>query len=170
MMIGKHLGEILVIEVDSEAETDSVGRAIAAQVEPGTVIGLIGPLGAGKTRFVRAIAESLGVNPRHIASPTFVLIHEYDGRFPVYHFDTYRLRSVTEFDALGPADYFEGEGVCLVEWADKVLDRLPARRWLVQIESKGPTSRRVTVEAPGRMNTLAAAFGLSDFDAGTGGS
>ena len=83
----------LVIEVDSEEETERLGQALAEVCEPGCVIGLIGPLGAGKTRLVRAIAESLGVDPGAIASPTFVLIHEYEGRIPVYHFDVYRLES-----------------------------------------------------------------------------
>src|SRR5258707_15744190 len=107
----------VTIEVASEAETEELGRALAAVVEPGMVIGLIGPLGAGKTRLSRALAEALGVDPEAIASPTFVLIHECEGRIPVYHFDTYRLRSPEEFEALGAADYWSAGGVCLVEWA-----------------------------------------------------
>ncbi|HEV3121288.1 MAG TPA: tRNA (adenosine(37)-N6)-threonylcarbamoyltransferase complex ATPase subunit type 1 TsaE, partial [Isosphaeraceae bacterium] len=90
-------GPDLVIETDSEQETDALGRALAEIVEPGTVIGLFGPLGAGKTRLARALAEALGVDPRAISSPTFVLIHEYEGRLPVYHFDAYRLVDTAEF-------------------------------------------------------------------------
>src|SRR5947208_16865894 len=97
----------LTIVVASEAETEDVGRALAARVGPGRVIGLVGPLGAGKTRLVRALAEALGVDPGAIASPTFVLIHEYEGVLPVYHFDAYRLRDPDQFDALGAADYWE---------------------------------------------------------------
>src|SRR4051812_40721303 len=96
----------LTIEVDSEEETVRVGRALAESIAPGVVVGLVGPLGAGKTRLVRALAEALGVDPRAIASPTFVLIHEYEGKIPVYHFDAYRLGSPDEFDALGASDYW----------------------------------------------------------------
>src|SRR3954452_12724234 len=108
---------VLIVEVDSEDQTAALGRAIADRVRPGTIIGLIGPLGAGKTRLVRAVAEALGVDPGAIASPTFVLIHEYEGRLPVYHFDTYRLPNPDAFEDLGLADYWQS-GVCLVEWAD----------------------------------------------------
>src|SRR3954469_15745038 len=88
----------LGIVVESEAETDRLGRALAGLGARGAVIGLVGPLGAGKTRLTRAIAEALGVDPGAIASPTFVLIHEYEGRIPVYHFDAYRLADADEFD------------------------------------------------------------------------
>ena len=86
------MSEGLTIDLASEDETTRLGRAIAELVEPGVVIGLVGPLGAGKTRLVRAIAEALGVDPAAISSPTFVLIHEYEGRLPIYHFDAYRLK------------------------------------------------------------------------------
>src|SRR5215207_8549560 len=132
----------LRIEVQTEAETDRVGRALAGVVGPGTVLGLIGPLGAGKTRLVRAVAEALGVDPGAIASPTFVLIHEYEGIIPVYHFDAYRLGSPDDFDALGAADYLDGDGVCLVEWADRVADRLPLGTWSVRIEPLDESRRR----------------------------
>ena len=129
--------DALVARCASEAETEQLGRAIAAVVTPGTVIGLVGPLGAGKTRLVRAIAEALGADPNEIGSPTFVLIHEYSCELPIYHFDTYRLRSIEEFDDLGVDEYLAGEGVCLVEWADRVSDRLPPRTWWVHAEIDG---------------------------------
>ncbi|MDR3633029.1 MAG: tRNA (adenosine(37)-N6)-threonylcarbamoyltransferase complex ATPase subunit type 1 TsaE [Isosphaeraceae bacterium] len=135
-------GTELTVEVNSEGETEALAKALAALVEPGVVIGLIGPLGAGKTRLTRALAEALEVDPETISSPTFVLIHEYQGVLPVYHFDTYRLKDANEFEALGASDYWEAGGVCLVEWADRVADRLPRDAWIVRIESTGPTSRR----------------------------
>src|SRR6185436_4058451 len=107
------------IELFDLAATEAFGRRLASLLFPGAVIALIGPLGAGKTHLVKAIAEGLGVaNPAVVNSPTFVLIQEYDARLPIYHFDAYRLRAQTEFADLGPEEYFRGNGVSLVEWAD----------------------------------------------------
>jgi len=138
----------LTIEVASEAETAQVARAVSRLVAPGTVIGLAGPLGAGKTRLVRALAEALGVDPGAIASPTFVLIHEYEGRIPVVHCDVYRLRGADEFEALGMDEYWNSGAVCLVEWADRVADRLPAGAWFFRIEPLGVESRRIVLALP----------------------
>ena len=138
----------LAIEADDEAGTVRLGRALAGVVRPGSVLGLVGPLGAGKTRLVRALAEALGVDPAAIASPTFVLIHEYDGNLPLYHFDAYRLAGPDDFDALGAADYLGGDGVCLVEWADLVADRLPADAWIIRIEPTGLSTRRFLLDLP----------------------
>ena len=112
------------------------------------MIGLIGQLGAGKTRLVRAIAEALGVDREAISSPTFVLIHEYEGRVPVYHFDAYRLNSPDAFDDLGVADYWDRGGVCLVEWADRVRELLPESSWMITLTVTGPTSRSANIELP----------------------
>lgn len=139
----------LLIDLDGEAETDALGRALAGVIAPDVVIGLVGQLGAGKTRLSRAIAEALGVDPAAIASPTFVLIHEYEGDLPVYHFDAYRLTSPAAFDDLGPADYFSAGGVCLVEWADLVTDALPPDAWRIAMESRGASRRSIRIEAPG---------------------
>jgi tRNA threonylcarbamoyladenosine biosynthesis protein TsaE len=138
----------LQIDLDDESETERLGRALAEAVAPDVVVGLVGPLGAGKTRLSRAIAEALGVDPQAIASPTFVLIHEYDGRIPVYHFDVYRLTSPSAFEDLGAADYWKAGGVCLVEWADRVRALLPADAWWVVIEPLDATRRRVHIDFP----------------------
>ena len=147
----------LVVELTNEADTDRLGRALADVITPNVVIGLIGTLGAGKTRLARAIAESLGADPSAVASPTFVLIHEYDARIPVYHFDTYRLSSPDEFEALGVSDYWNAGGVCLVEWADRVTDLLPIETWQIQITPTSPTTRHVVIDLPDS-RTLAQAL------------
>jgi tRNA threonylcarbamoyladenosine biosynthesis protein TsaE len=146
----------LTIVVTSEADTARVGQALADMVTPSVVIGLVGPLGAGKTRLVRAIAEALGVDPLAISSPTFVLIHEYDGRLPVYHFDAYRLKTPEAFQDLGVTDYWGGDGVCLVEWADLVRELLPQDCWTITLEPTGPTSRTVRIELPSSYSNVAS--------------
>src|SRR5579885_705120 len=119
----------LVLDVPDLAGTMALGHRLGARLFPGSVIGLIGPLGAGKTHFVRAVAEGLGMkDSRVVSSPTFVLIQEYRARLPVYHFDAYRLKTAAEFADLGVHEYFANDGVCLVEWADRVTDLLPAER------------------------------------------
>ena len=141
----------LIVAIADEAETVALGQALAILLEPGAVVALVGTLGAGKTRLSRAIAEALGVDPGVIASPTFVLINEIDGaNFPVYHVDTYRLDSPAVFDSLGASEYWTDEvGVCLIEWADLVIDRLPDSAWWVWIEAgSDPAGRSVTIFHP----------------------
>jgi len=129
-----------------EHDTQRLGVAIATVLPPGSVVGLIGPLGAGKTRLVQAVAAALGVPPGTVTSPTFVLVNEYKGgRMPVYHFDTYRLKDVDEFWNLGPEEYFDGDGVTFVEWADRVAELLPANRLEISIDVISDTERRFTV-------------------------
>jgi tRNA threonylcarbamoyladenosine biosynthesis protein TsaE len=130
-----------------ENQTAAFGRALASVLPPGAVVGLCGPLGAGKTRLVQAVAEAAGVDPRAVLSPTFVLIHEYQGRVPIYHFDAYRLRDDDEFLQLGPQEYFDGEGWSFVEWADRVESCLPPDRLEIEITPTGPTERQITLRA-----------------------
>jgi tRNA threonylcarbamoyladenosine biosynthesis protein TsaE len=139
--------EIIVSEL---AGTQDLGRRLAEYLFGGAVVALIGPLGAGKTHLVRAIAEALGVaDSRVVNSPTFVLIQEYAGRLPIYHFDAYRLRNSSEFVDLGAHEYFEGKGVCLVEWADRVEDVLPPDHLRITLQITGETTRRMILEGRG---------------------
>ena len=101
--------ESLTIEVKDLAATTQFGRRLAELLFPGAIVALVGPLGAGKTHLVRAIAEGLGIaNSRAVSSPTFVLIQEYNARLPIYHFDAYRLRRPEEFADLGVQEYRVG--------------------------------------------------------------
>ncbi|MFQ5731508.1 MAG: tRNA (adenosine(37)-N6)-threonylcarbamoyltransferase complex ATPase subunit type 1 TsaE [Planctomycetaceae bacterium] len=133
----------------SEDETRQIGATLAAALAPGDVVALIGDLGAGKTRLVQAVAEALGVDRADVTSPTFVLIQEYDGRIPLYHFDTYRLNDLDEFLELGAEELFEGDGVCLVEWADRVADALPADHLRCEIAIAGEQQRILHFTATG---------------------
>ncbi|MBC7818508.1 MAG: tRNA (adenosine(37)-N6)-threonylcarbamoyltransferase complex ATPase subunit type 1 TsaE [Planctomycetaceae bacterium] len=142
-------GEPFEYEARSERDTDALGTMLADAAEPGLVVGLIGPLGAGKTRLVRATATALGADPSSVNSPTFVLIQEYLGRLPVFHFDTYRLRDVRAFADLGAEEYFSGDGVCFVEWADRVLSELPRDLLRIEVFVLAPTVRRFRLSASG---------------------
>jgi tRNA threonylcarbamoyladenosine biosynthesis protein TsaE len=133
----------------SEPQTEILAGALAEALEPGSVVALVGNLGAGKTRFVRAVCEALGVDRRDVASPTFVLVHEYEGRLPVYHFDTYRLRQPSDFLSLGADEYLNSGGVCLIEWADRVAGLLPADHLRVEIVATGETTREFSFIAAG---------------------
>jgi|SRR6516165_12180006 tRNA threonylcarbamoyladenosine biosynthesis protein TsaE len=140
----------LTIDLPVLAATTAFGRRLAELLFPGAVVALVGPLGAGKTHLVRAVAEGLGIpDSRAVSSPTFVLIQEYNARLPIYHFDAYRLRGEAEFLDLGAHEYFDSKGVCLVEWADRVAGCLPAEHLRVTLAITGETSRRATVEGFG---------------------
>ncbi|HEY7310417.1 MAG TPA: tRNA (adenosine(37)-N6)-threonylcarbamoyltransferase complex ATPase subunit type 1 TsaE [Gemmataceae bacterium] len=139
-----------IVDLPDLAATRSFGRRIGQHLGRGAVVALVGPLGAGKTHLTRAIAEGLGIpDSRVVTSPTFVLVQEYAARLPIYHFDAYRLKTEAEFADLGVHEYFEGEGVCLVEWADRVPNCLPTEHLRIALSVIGETSRRAEVESRG---------------------
>ncbi len=140
----------VIFNADNEAATAALGHALADVLPPGTTVALCGTLGAGKTRLVQAIAERLGVNRRDVVSPTFVLIQEYSGLRMIYHVDAYRLRDDDEFQQLGPDEYFEGDGLVLIEWADRVQGSLPRDHVEIRIKVTGAESRRFEIRAIGR--------------------
>jgi len=120
----------------SEKDTDFLAARLAPRLAPGAVLALSGDLGAGKTRFAQALARELGV-AETVNSPTFTIIKEYEGRdMPFYHMDVYRLTQA-EADELGLDEYFFGDGVCVVEWADLIPDLLPEERLEVRIAAAG---------------------------------
>ena len=117
----------------SEAETIQAGIRFAAELQAGDVIALIGDLGSGKTHFTKGICKGLQIGD-DITSPTFVILNEYvDGRLPVYHFDFYRMKSLTELDEIGFEEYLYRDGVCIIEWADMVAEKLPRRRYEIAL-------------------------------------
>ena len=140
----------VVFELSNLSATDRLGRLLAENLPDGSVVALVGTLGAGKTKLVQAVAKFTGYEEEAVSSPTFVLLHEYtDGDRPIYHFDAYRLGSAEEFRHLSPDDYFEGIGLTLIEWADKFPSILPTQYLEIRIEPIGETSRRVHLAGHG---------------------
>ena len=125
----------------SDAETAAAGARCAVAAKIGDIIALTGELGAGKTQFVKGFVAGIGC-PAEVTSPTFTLVHEYTGgRFPVYHFDWYRLDSPDAVLRLGFDDYLFGDGVSIIEWADRFPALLPAEARWISISVKGETER-----------------------------
>ena len=132
----------------SEAETVALATEFAASLSPGDWVGLIGPLGAGKSVFARALGRTWDVT-RPMPSPTFTLMAVHQGRCPIYHMDFYRLASEGELDSAELLPYFSASGICLVEWADRIRSVWPARGWTVTITPRGSDERDITIAAFG---------------------
>ena len=138
---------------NSPSETEAVGAALAALLEPGAVIAYRGDLGAGKTAFTRGLARGLGVREA-VTSPTYTIVNEYlGGRMPLFHFDMYRLRSSEDLFDIGWDDYLERGGVCAVEWSENVEDALEDPIF-VTIQKTGEDSRRIIIEGGDRIADL----------------
>lgn len=137
-----------VIESNSPRETYELGRKIGLEAMPGQIYCLDGDLGTGKTVFTQGFAAGLGIEEA-VNSPTFTIVQVYEeGRLPLYHFDVYRIGDVEEMEEIGYEDYFYGEGVCLIEWAELIEDILPENRIRITIEKeleKGFDYRRITI-------------------------
>lgn len=132
-----------------EAATRELGSQIAGVAAASDVVALVGTLGAGKTRLVQAIATAVGNPTESITSPTFVLVNEYtSGHLPVYHFDVYRLKDDDEFLELGAEEYFDGTGLTLIEWGDRVVHLLPPRASVVTIEIGPDDARHIQITGP----------------------
>lgn len=131
----------------SSAETTAFAAQFAATLKSGDVVALTGPLGAGKTCFVQGLARGLGV-PANVPvnSPTFILCNIYQGRLPLNHFDWYRLTDIRDLDALGCEEYFDGEGITVVEWADKFPSAMPERTIWIQMEIVGENERKIEIQ------------------------
>lgn len=120
--------------IQNELDTKRFGIELAQKLKPGDIVALIGDLGTGKTYLTKSIAEGLGIT-KMITSPTFTIVREYmSGRIPLYHFDVYRLSSPEEMYELGYEEYFFGQGVCVIEWADKIMDLIPKGCIIIRIE------------------------------------
>lgn len=135
----------------SAGDTIEFAAKFAKALKPGCVVALVGNLGAGKTTFTKGIAKGLGVKDyRHVNSPTFVLIKEYKGRIPLYHFDLYRLDNIKDIEDLDSDEYFFGKGITVIEWADKCKALLPKNCIRVELKVKGENKREIVIASPER--------------------
>ncbi len=140
----------MTLTTHSRDETIAFGRRLGQLLGPGDVVALRGPLGSGKTTLTKGLAEGLGVEePRWVTSPTFVLVHQYQGRLPVYHIDAYRLRGPADAEAIGAEEMFFGDGVTIVEWAERIETALPAERLEVALEIGGEEEREISLKPLG---------------------
>ena len=144
--------KITIIESFSAEDTLNLGRKMGKVALPGDVYTLIGDLGVGKTVFTQGIAEGLEITEA-ICSPTFTIVQVYeDGRMPFYHFDVYRIGDIEEMDEIGYEDYFYGDGLCMIEWANLIPEILPTKRKEIFIEKdleKGFDYRKITIKEVG---------------------
>ena len=139
----------MIVETFCARETWELGKKAGELAKPGMVIALDGDLGVGKTVFTQGFAAGLGIE-EPVNSPTFTIVQVYEGgRLPFYHFDVYRIGDIEEMEEIGYDDYFFGNGVCLIEWAELIADILPEEHISIKIEkdlSQGFDYRRITVE------------------------
>ena len=141
--------KVMEFETFSPEETLELGRKFGREAQPGEVYTLVGDLGVGKTVFTQGIADGLGIT-EPVSSPTFTIVQVYEeGRMPFYHFDVYRIGDIEEMDEIGYEDYFYGEGLCMIEWANLIEEILPDKRYDVTIEKdleKGFDYRKITIK------------------------
>ena len=139
----------MIIESFNESDTEKIGFEFGANALKGDIYCLNGDLGVGKTVFTRGFAKGLNVNDKYITSPTFTIMNEYDGRLKLYHFDVYRIEDIDEMYDIGYEEYFFGDGVCLIEWADIIKELIPPEAVWINIEKdldKGWDYRKIIVD------------------------
>lgn len=139
----------MIIETQNARETRALGECLGKHARPGQIYTMVGDLGVGKTVFTQGFAHGLGIE-EPVNSPTFTIVQVYEeGRLPFYHFDVYRIGDLEEMEEIGYDDYFFGEGVCMIEWADLIRELLPDQITAVKIEKdleKGFDYRKITLE------------------------
>lgn len=132
----------------SEAQTRRLGMRLGELLESGDIVALQGELGSGKTRWVQGVGQGLQVD-QHVTSPTFTLVSEYPGRMTLYHIDLYRINQAAETSTFGLEDYLYGDGVCLIEWAERITQILPPDCLWITFHYLDDTKRRITMHAVG---------------------
>ena len=138
----------MIYEATTLDATKKIAQDFAKSLKPGDVVCMYGDLGAGKTEFVRAMAQEFGITD-YITSPTFTIVNEYKGTLDLYHFDVYRIADSDEMYEIGYDEYIDGDGICVIEWAEFIEDILPPHRYNVTINkdlANGESYRKITIE------------------------
>jgi len=138
----------MIYEATTLDATKKIAQDFAKSLNSGDVVCMYGDLGAGKTEFVRAMAQEFGITD-YITSPTFTIVNEYKGRLDLYHFDVYRIADSDEMYEIGYDEYIDGDGICVIEWAELIADILPPHRYNVTINkdlAKSESYRKITIE------------------------
>ena len=148
-------GRTLELLSDGVGETIAIGRQIGERLVAGDLVLLVAPFGAGKTHLTKGIAAGLGADPDEVNSPSFVLVNEYRagperGGMPIYHADLYRVETPHDLGTIGLEDCFGGDGVCVIEWAERAADWLPEDRLTVEIVPTGPATRHMRLVPRGQ--------------------
>ena len=130
---------------ESPDQTIALGKSFAEKLQVGDVVCLKGPLGAGKTHFVKGLAQGLGIEQSEVHSPTFTLIHEYLGDIPLYHFDCYRMESPREALEIGAEEYFYGDGICVIEWPEQIQSLIPPEAIWITIDAPDKKTRKFVI-------------------------
>lgn len=133
----------------SPKETLALGERLSHRLKPGDIVCLFGPLGSGKTVLTKGIARGLGFKDTLVTSPTFTFLNIYEGKTNLYHFDLYRIEHAGELQEIGGEDFFYGEGICIIEWAEKLGNLLPKDCLEIKISHKDETSRVFDIFAKG---------------------
>ncbi|HZH02331.1 MAG TPA: tRNA (adenosine(37)-N6)-threonylcarbamoyltransferase complex ATPase subunit type 1 TsaE [Myxococcaceae bacterium] len=139
----------MTFESRSPEETFALGVALGKRLRAGDFVGLVGDLGAGKTQFVRGVAEGAGVPRAEVSSPTFAIVQPYAGRLTLHHADLYRLETADELYATGYFDLLDGDGALLVEWVDRIAAAVPADALILSFSAPGETLRRLQAAVTG---------------------
>ncbi len=138
MNLGSH-------ETTTPDQTLRLGCTLGKSLRGGDVLAITGDLGTGKTHFVKGIAQGLGIAPSQITSPTFTLVHEHEGRIPLYHIDLYRLEDIREVESIGLEEYFSCDSVVAIEWAERAASLLPTTRLDITFSHQGDDRRQIVI-------------------------
>jgi tRNA threonylcarbamoyladenosine biosynthesis protein TsaE len=136
---------LLNIKSSSVEQTEALGEKLAASFQDRDVVVLTGPLGAGKTAFVRGLTKGRGLDPQQVNSPSYTFINEYPGQRPLYHFDLYRINDPIELFEIGWEDYLSRSGLVVVEWGEKAGEFLPEKYFLIEFEILGDNVREINL-------------------------